>query len=143
MPDPNEMAKAARIIAAARAEAARHAANVLDEPAPGRGFVEDEVAAYVRAKFHLDEADCEGRSFDELAELSLSKSMKVSPELVREFDLARSCDGVSSAVAKKSLLFVAIQKDFHVKLDPLECAYAEDLPAIGALVWKALEANKA
>lgn len=137
------MAKVAHVIAVARAEAARHAANVRDDPAPSREFTVREVAAYVRAKFHLDESDCEGRTFDEIVSLSLSKSMKVSPELVKKFDLARSCDGVSSERAKKSLLFVALQKDFDIKLDPLEAVYAETLDEVGMLVWKALEAKRA
>ena len=67
--------------------------------------------------------------------------MKISRELVEEFDLARSCDGVSSHTAKMVLLFMALQKDLGIQFRPLETAEAETLDDIALLVWRELKAQ--
>ena len=130
------------LILASRRAAAGHIGNILRAPQLNRELVFREVRAYILAKFHLSEADCATEDFAALAELSLAKSMRISPELVEEFDLARSCDGVSSKTAKMVLLFVALQRDLDIRFRPMDTAEAETLTDIGALVWEQLEARK-
>ena len=112
--DAQEQAKA--LILAARAAAASHAEAIRTAPELTRELVRREVRGYILAKFHLTEADCVTESFPELAAISLSKSMRLSPELVKEFDLAHSCDGVTSQTAKMVLLFLALQRDLGTAL---------------------------
>ena len=136
--DEQEQAKA--LILAARAAAAAHIEAIKASPAPTRELVDREVRGYIMAKFHLTEADCaNNENFRELAGLSLSKSMRLSPELVKEFDLARSCDGVTSQTAKMGLLFLALQRDLGIRFDPMSTAEAETLSDVGALVWEQLQ----
>lgn len=136
--DEQEQAKA--LILAARAAAAAHIEAIKAAPAPTRELVDREVRGYIMAKFHLTEADCaNNENFRELAGLSLSKSMRLSPELVKEFDLARSCDGVTSQTAKMVLLFLALQRDLGIRFDPMSTAEAETLSDVGALVWEQLQ----
>ena len=134
--DAQEQAKA--LILAARAAAAAHAEAIRTAPELTRELVRREVRDYILAKFHLTEADCVTESFPELAAISLSKSMRLSPELVKEFDLARSCDGVTSQTAKMVLLFLALQRDLGIQFDPMSTARAETLSDVGDLVWEQL-----
>ena len=80
-------------------------------------------------------------NFTELTQISMSKSMKVSKELVEEFDLAKSCDGVSSLMAKKVLLFMAIQRLLGISLPADKIAEADTLRDISDAVWCALNSR--
>ncbi len=51
------------------------------------------------------------------ADISLAQSVKIDKSLLKEIDAAGGCDGADSVLAKIVLLFLAIQKDYHVKLD--------------------------
>ena len=135
----DEQERARQLILDSRAAAAAHIAAIKKAPALTPELVEREVRGYILAKFHLTEADCTTDSFRELTAISLSKSMRLSPELVREFDLARSCDGTSSQTAKMVLLFLALQRDLGIKFDPMATAEAETLADIGGLVWEQLQ----
>ena len=74
-------------------------------------------------------------NFSALTELSLSRSMKISPELVKEFDLAKSCDGASSAMAKKVLLFMAIQRELSIELPAMASARIKTIGELSDLAW--------
>ena len=130
---------AKEMILASKKASAEHIANIKNAPELTRDLVRQEVRAYIMAKFHLTEEDCITDNFSRLAQISLSKSMKISHELVKEFDLARSCDGVSSHTAKMVLLFMALQKDLGIQFRPMETAEAETLNDIADLVLKELE----
>ena len=127
------------MILASRKASAEHIQNIKNAPERSLELVRREVTGYIKAKFHLKDEDCITDNFKELAGISLSKSMKISKELVAEFDLARSCDGTSSQTAKMVLLFMALQKDLNIKFDPPDTAAAETLDDIGCLVWQELQ----
>jgi len=131
-------AEAKAMILESKVQAAAHAKAILAEENPDYDFLNRELRAYILCKFHLTEAECQTENFEKLAGLSLSKSMNLSPELVKEYDMARSCDGVTSQTAKMLLLFMAIQRDLSIKLPPMETAYAETLEDICIMVWKAM-----
>lgn len=76
----------------------------------------ENLTDYVLARFLLERSECEGVDFQKLSELSLAKSMRISKDLVKEFDIARSCAGASSAMTKKVLLYMALQKDLKIEL---------------------------
>lgn len=82
-------------------------------------------------------------NFSVLTEFSLSRSMKISPELVKEFDLARSCDGASSAMAKKVLLFMAIQRELGILLPARASAQITTIQALADLAWNEMLASSA
>lgn len=98
-------------------------------------FLNECMTACIQAKFMLEPEECEGVDFQKLSELSLSKSMKISPELVKEFDMAKSCDGVSSAMAKKVLLFLSIQKQLQIELPAKGTATLKTLDELADLAW--------
>lgn len=65
--------------------------------------------------------------------------MKVSKELVREFDLAKSCDGATSAMAKKVLLLLSIQRELDIQIPAEQAAKDITLTQLAELVWTELE----
>ncbi len=127
------------LLLASRTAAALHIEAINTAPELTYELVHREITEYIKAKFHLEDADCVTDNFRELAGISLAKSMQVSPELVKEFDLARSCDGVTSQTAKMVLLFLALQRDLKITFDPLSTAETETLSDISALVWEQLQ----
>jgi len=126
------------LILQSKSQAAAHMNSIKSAQPLTYDLLNRELRGYIKAKFHLTDEDCTTDIFSELAGISLSKSMKLSPELVKEFDMARSCDGVTSQTAKMLLLFMAIQRDLSIKLPPMETAYAETLEDICIMVWKAM-----
>lgn len=100
------------------------------------------MMAYIQAKFMLEPEDCEGVDFQKLSELSLSRSMKISPELVKEFDTARSCAGATSAIAKKTLLYMSIQKALKIELAAEKTPKVHTFEAFSALVWEGMKESE-
>ena len=79
-------------------------------------LLRERLTDFVLAKFLLTREEAEGVDFQKLSQLSLAKSMKISKELVKEFDMAQGCAGTSSEIAKKTLLFLALQKQLKLEL---------------------------
>lgn len=73
---------------------------------------------YVKRKYLLDDEDCAGDAFSELIETSIAKSQRIAKNLVTDTDTPAGCDGTSSAVTKKVLLLMAVQKELGIKFPP-------------------------
>lgn len=102
-------------------------------------LLHEQLYQYVLVKFLLTDEDRPADdSFNTLVETSLSKSMKVSPELVAEFDTAQSCDGATSAMAKKVLLFMSIQRALGIELPAEESARIKTMRDLSDMVWRTL-----
>lgn len=103
-------------------------------------FVKQQLTQYVLTKYLLTQEDLlTTDSFDGLTELSLSKSMQVSPELVKEFDTAQSCDGATSAMAKKVLLFRAIERALGIQLPAMRSARLKSMEDFAQMLWDTLK----
>ncbi len=98
----------------------------------------ERLTDFVLAKFMLTREEAGGVDFQKLSELSLAKSMKISKELVKEFDMAQGCTGTSSAIAKKALLFMAIQKQLRVELPAEALPRLHSFQALAELVFAAM-----
>ena len=95
---------------------------------------------FILAKFLLDEEGIpEDVGFDRLVEESLSHSMKIDPSLVAEFDTAKSCDGATSAMAKKVLLFMTLERELGLQLPALETARVKTLEDISQMVFRTMQ----
>lgn len=128
-----------RLLLRARKLADVHMSTIRDAKPLRYEFFHEQLYQYVLIKFLLTDADRpKDDSFDALAELSLSKSMQVSPELVEQFDTAKSCDGATSVMAKKVLLFMAIQRALNIELPALESARVKTMDDLSAIVWRTL-----
>jgi len=93
---------------------------------------------YVLAKYLLNARDAAGTEIASLAAQSLAKAMRIDKELIGNADKPATCDGASSVDMKQALLIVAIQKEFDVKLDGIEAAFADTTDDLADLVWAKL-----
>lgn len=127
-----------------RKAADSHLRAIREAPSLSYRLLERELTAYVLAKYLLKPEDlAEGISFNDLTDLSLSKSMQVSPELVKEFDTAQSCDGATSAMAKKVLLFRSIERGLELQLPAARSARLKSMQDFVDMVWDTLQENPA
>ena len=103
-------------------------------------LLKQELRQFILAKFLLDEdGSPEDVGFDRLVEESLSHSMKIDPSLVAEFDTAKSCDGATSAMAKKVLLFMTLERELGLQLPALETARVKTLEDISQMVFRTMQ----
>lgn len=98
----------------------------------------ERLTDFVLAKFMLTREETEGVDFQKLSQLSLAKSMKISKELVKEFDMAQGCAGTSSEIAKKTLLFMAIQKLLKLELPAREMPRLHSFQELAEMVYTAM-----
>lgn len=96
------------------------------------------LESYIRAKYRLEENECDDNELEALANASLAKALLLEPDLALKANAASTCDGASTVDMKQALLIVAIQKDLAIKLDGFDLAYAETIEDLSLLVWKAL-----
>ena len=73
--------------------------------------------------------------------ISLSKSMKMSKDLVAEYEAGQNCDGATSATVKRSLLLMKIQRAFSVELSLQELMGIDTLEDLARTVWRHLPAS--
>ena len=108
----------------------------------GRGMRESQGAhelqrhlkAYVNAKFLLD--DVEEDSIDELVAMSIARALKLDKKLLAEVDNAAECTGSTSAMRKKVLLIMSLQKSIGFELDPSETAGVETLEELADMIFR-------
>ena len=120
------------------AAAAREARCISNCDPPEFGYVRAHLRGYIFSKYMLPEGECRSDSIAALTEASLSRMMKVTPELAAQLDTARSCAGATSATVKKALLFQAMEKDLGIVLPAAETVAAKDVTALTALVMRSM-----
>lgn len=127
--------------------AKRGAARVCDEFESARKaekldarLVESLVRRFILAKFRLDEKEAAPARNDlgKLAQASLDKMLKTSPELIKKESMPANCDGTDSATVKQALVIMALQKEFHVQLDYFAAGLCHNVEELSALVWQAV-----
>lgn len=123
------------LILSSKRAAAADMAQIKGAAPLEKEFFAEKLRDFVLHRYMLPPEQELPEDFNELTELSLSQSMKVSPELVREFDLAKSCDGATSAMAKKVLLFMTVQRELGIELPAMETARIKSLRQLADLAW--------
>lgn len=91
---------------------------------------------YVYAKYLLDDDREDGIA--ELTKSSIARAIKLDKRLMEDVDMAAECTGSTSAMRKKVLLLMAMQKDFGVQLDPVQASDAETLAELAQLIYDEL-----
>ncbi len=102
-------------------------------------YVEAHVRKYIYYKYLLTEEDACTDDINELAELSLSKSVKLDRSIVENIERNSTCNSASSATMKKVLLYMAIQKDLNIKLDAKKTALIQYIADLSALIFEELQ----
>lgn len=105
-------------------------------------FFSEHMRKFALTRYSLTPSDCEGTDdLDKLTLISLSKTMKISEELVAEYEAGQNCEGATSATVKKSLLLMKIQKAFSVRLTLQELMGIETLEDVAKAVWAKLRVS--
>ena len=131
-----------RMLTQSRKHAQEQIDRLKDNGTISFGELNSCITAYIQAKFMLKPEECEGVDFQELSELSLAKSMKLSPDLVKEFDTARSCAGATSAIAKKTLLYMSIEKSLGIELAAEKTPKVHTFEEFSMLVWDGMKSSE-
>ncbi len=102
-----------------------------------------DLYGFVLCKYLLTENDCkEVYSLNELAERSVAKTIQMTGEDAFKADSKVSCEGTTSAMNKKVLLLMALQRELGIRFSPGRTADLTDTKLLAAEVW-ALLSNKA
>ena len=93
---------------------------------------------YVLYKYNLFGEVSDVYVLDDLAELSVAKAIKLSKEQAIAYDNKASCDGATSAMNKKVLLLMAIQKELNIKFPLDEVVQIKDTKKLTSVVYRQL-----
>lgn len=124
-----------------------HAQHQIDYIKAHRHMEEDELHTYiydyVLYKYNLFGEVADVYVLDDLAELSVAKAIKLSKEQVIAYDNKASCDGATSAMNKKVLLLMAIQKELNIKFPLDEVVQIKDTKKLTSVVYRQLNGKMA
>lgn len=124
-----------------------HAQHQIDYIKAHRHMEEDELHTYiydyVLYKYNLFGEVADVYVLDDLAELSVAKAIKLSKEQAIAYDNKASCDGATSAMNKKVLLLMAIQKELNIKFLLDEVVQIKDTKKLTSVVYRQLNGKMA
>lgn len=89
---------------------------------------------YIMYKFLLMEEDMTTEDFTELVKISIAKTSKLDPALLKEIQRAQKCSSASSVAIKKVLLYMDIQRQLDIRFDPEKTGDIETIRDIAALI---------
>ncbi len=98
-----------------------------------------QIYSYVLYKYNLFGEVKDVFKLDDLAQMSVAKAIKLSKEQAIEFDNNGSCEGTTSAMNKKVLLLMAIQKELSIKFPMEKTAYITTTKELASAVWQELD----
>lgn len=109
---------------------------ILCQDPPTYPFYAEHLRKFVMLKFSLEPSDMEeSDDLDQLSSVSISKALKISKELVADFEAGENCEGATSSDVKRSLLLVKIQELLSVELSLLELMEIETVEDVARLTW--------
>ena len=124
-----------------------HPQHQIDYIKAHRHMEEDELHTYiydyVLYKYNLFGEVADVYVLDDLAELSVAKAIKLSKEQAIAYDNKASCDGATSAMNKKVLLLMAIQKELNIKFPLDEVVQIKDTKKLTSVVYRQLNGKMA
>lgn len=110
-------------------------------PYPTWETLHKDLYGFILSKYILLGDVTDVYNLTELAELSVAKTIRMPKEESRQLDGAHSCEGTTSAMNKKVLLLMALQKGLGIKFLPDTTADLTDTRQIAQEVWHLLAAG--
>lgn len=101
----------------------------------------EDLYGFILSKYILLGDVTDVYNLTELAELSVAKTIRMPKEESRQLDGAHSCEGTTSAMNKKVLLLMVLQKGLGIKFLPDTTADLTDTRQIAQEVWHLLAAG--
>lgn len=103
----------------------------------------ERIYDYVLFKYNLYGEVQDVYKLSDLAELSVAKTLRMSKEQAVAADLQTSCDGATSAMKKKVLLLMAVQKELEIKFPLDKTAKIQDTHFLADIVGEQLKSKAA
>ncbi|MCU6763465.1 Uncharacterised protein [uncultured Roseburia sp.] len=100
-------------------------------------LLHEDLYQFILYKYLLHETAQGIYDISELSELSVAKAVQLEKQDAFKADSAASCDGVTSSMNKKILLYMAIQKGFGITFPVEKTAYFETTQDIARAVFEA------
>ena len=121
-----------------RARAEKEIAYIKEHPEISKEELHEHVYEYVLFKYNLS-AEAEGvYALDELAKISVAKAIRLSKERAIAYDNRGTCEGATSAMNKKVLLMMAIQRELGIKFPLDKTAGIKTTHELAAVTWEEL-----
>ena len=94
------------------------------------------IMGYIRDRFLLTKDMCRSEKLLDLADVSLRQLLDLRRRGIDAGEIARSCSGASSVIAKKVLLMKAVQEAFGVSMTPREFAEIATVSDLAAFLCR-------
>lgn len=104
-------------------------------------FVHTCIKNYVNYKFMLDNDECPSEVILELSEHSIAKAAKLSRDELALVEVSSGCTDVSTAVTKKVLMLLGIQKTLNIKFPTETTAYIDTISDLAQAILEQLKNN--
>lgn len=118
--------------------AEKEIAYIKEHPGLSKEELHEHIYEYVLFKYNLS-GDVDGVFvLDELAQQSVAKAIKLSKERAIAFDNKGTCEGATSAMNKKVLLMMAIQRELELKFPLDKTAGIKTTYELAAVIWEIL-----
>lgn len=91
---------------------------------------------YILLRFMLEESECSGENIVSWAEQSVEKIAGLKKGGLKISDRSGNCAAVSSAVTKKILLLISLQKALGINFPKEAAAEIQTLSELENMIWK-------
>lgn len=126
-----------------REQAGQQIIYIKEHPGLDAAALHEHIYEYVLYKYNLSGEVRDVYVLNDLAELSVAKALKLSREQAVAFDNKGTCDGTTSAMNKKVLLLMAVQRELDIRFPPLETAKITTTQLLADAVRRELAAKQA
>ena len=101
----------------------------------------EHLRKFILTKYLLD-LDCKEESIQRLSEMSIEKVLEMNQRELNTSDLGLGCGGTSSVYNKIILLFMAIQRDIGVTMDPTLTPEMKTVTILSETIYKLLKGEE-
>ena len=115
--------------------------ELLDKVNQGCCTIEDvnaTVEKVVRAKYFLEDCVLQSNYFNYLGELSIARMLGKDISEIKGIDLEAKCNGTSSVMTKKILLFMFMNKEMGIAISAEDAANSYTLQDLSILAFEQL-----
>ena len=125
------------------AEAEAEIKLILSETNLTYPFFLEHLRVFIMKKFALSTSDLEETdNLDDLAQMSVSKALKISKDLVADYEAGENCEGATSSDVKRTLLLVKIQKSLDTRLSLQELMGIETIEDVARAIWPHIDSKR-
>lgn len=108
-------------------------ASIKNKAGADKAFLEKHLKKYIAYKLLLGDAEIDG-TINEMIRESVARSLNVAKEKVTKVDQPARCDGSTTVLSKRILLFLSIQRELKIQFPPDKTALIETTDDLAGLV---------